>query len=204
MISNINELNQLTDHNEPKIVNFNNGAKFETADSINLTLYSNGICLFNGPFRSFDDSLTRKFCIDICDGYFPSELQAKYPDGVSFNLIDKRDICFQEKQENSVFKSKGYRLGSTGAHSARYRTETKNLLNKKIESQLNGFLLIYIIFNYKPKKLKILFYQIKENPITVEQFLNKLPSSVIRNGKIIDIKSDLKLLIKVINEYIFV
>jgi hypothetical protein len=33
--------------------------------------------------------------------------------------------------------------------------------------------------------------------MTIEQFLNKLPSSVIKNGKIIDVRNDLKQLIKV-------
>jgi hypothetical protein len=147
IVSNVKELNSLTEQNEPKIVNFNNnGAKFETVDSIDLTLYSNGISLYNGPFRSFDESLTKKFCIDITDGYFPSELQEKYPDGVSFNLIDKRDIIFKSDETNSVFQSKGYRLGSSTIHSARYRAtptitstnETSINESKKIETQLKG------------------------------------------------------------------
>ena len=33
--------------------------------------------------------------------------------------------------------------------------------------------------------------------MTIEQFLNKLPTSVIKNGKIIDVRNDLKELIKV-------
>jgi hypothetical protein len=102
--------------------------------------------LYNGPFRSFDESLTKKFCIDITDGYFPSELQEKYPDGVSFNLIDKRDIIFKSDETNSVFQSKGYRLGSSTIHSARYRAtptitstnETSINESKKIETQLKG------------------------------------------------------------------
>ena len=114
IIRNVKELNSLTGHNEPKIVEFHNsanGAKFETSEAINLTLYSNGIALMAGPFRSFDDAFTRKFCIDIMDGFFPSELEAKYPDGVPFNLVDKRDIYFKDDR-NSVFNTAGYRLGS--------------------------------------------------------------------------------------------
>ena len=71
IIKNINELNSLTDYNEAKIDFSNNGATFKTTDSIKLTLYVNGIALFNGPFRPFSHALTRKFCIDIMDGYFP-------------------------------------------------------------------------------------------------------------------------------------
>ncbi len=32
---------------------------------------------------------------------------------------------------------------------------------------------------------------LKENPLTLNQFLDQLPSSVIRNGKVIDIRNDL-------------
>lgn len=134
MIKNLNELNSLVDFNEPKIVDFaSNGAKFETAESIKLTLFSNGIALYEGPFRPFTEPYTQKFCIDIMDGYFPSELQSRYPDGVGFNVVDKRDIVFND-EKNSVFNSKGYRLGS----------EINNTLDKSniknIESQLSGVL----------------------------------------------------------------
>lgn len=122
MVKNIKELNSLMDESFPdrEIVEFRpNGAKFETSsNSIKLSLYSNGIALYDGPFRPFEDSLTRKFCIDIMDGYFPTELQQKHPDGVRFELLDKRDVIFRSERKsallktNSVFKSKGYRLGS--------------------------------------------------------------------------------------------
>lgn len=132
MIKNIKELNSLVESNETKIVEFNdNKAKFETSESIKLTLYSNGISLYNGPFRSFEDSITKKFCIDVMDGYFPSELQDKYPDGVAFELIDKREIYFKE-EKNSVFKSKGYRLGSG-------RLPTEENSNKSTNTQINDF-----------------------------------------------------------------
>lgn len=78
---NVQELNSLTDYAEAKIVEYSNGAKFETSEPIRFTLYANGIALFNGPFRPFSDALTRKFCIDLMDGYYPSELESRYPDG---------------------------------------------------------------------------------------------------------------------------
>jgi UBX domain-containing protein 11 len=145
MIRNINELNSLTDCNEPKIIDFTkNGAKFETIDNkIKLRLYANGIALYNGPFRDFSDSLTRKFCIDIMDGYFPSELQTKYPDGVPFDVIDKRDTLFQPNELNSVYKSKGYRLGDPTEDQTTIKptitTDSKD--KKNVETQLTGILI---------------------------------------------------------------
>jgi len=49
-----------------------------------MTFYANGMMLFSGPFRPYTDPLTQQFIQDITDGYFPSELQQKYPDGVPF------------------------------------------------------------------------------------------------------------------------
>lgn len=40
--------------------------------------------LFSGPFRPFSDPVTQQCVQDIHDGYFPSELQTKFPDGVPF------------------------------------------------------------------------------------------------------------------------
>ena len=136
LIKNAKELNSLTDENEPKIVEFKNGAKFETTKSIKLTLYSNGICLFDGPFRSFDDALTKKFCIDIMDGYFPSELQSRYPDGVPFDVIDKRDVFFKDER-SSILKTKGYRLGNED-DSKEDESNKSNAKPKYVENKLHG------------------------------------------------------------------
>ena len=53
-------------------------------ETIPLTLYSNGIVMFSGPFRPFEDTETQICIQDIMDGYFPSELQTRYPEGVPF------------------------------------------------------------------------------------------------------------------------
>ena len=52
-----------------------------------FTIYANGIVLYSGPFRSFGEPTTQQCIKDIQDGYFPSELQHRYPDGVPFNVI---------------------------------------------------------------------------------------------------------------------
>ena len=53
-------------------------------DPVQLTLYANGILMFEGPFRPFTDPSTQTCIQDIMDGYFPGELQKRYPDGVPF------------------------------------------------------------------------------------------------------------------------
>jgi len=61
---------------------------FKVQDPIPLTLYENGIIMFNGPFRSYDDLTTQRCLGDIMDGYFPSELQKRYPEGVPIKVTD--------------------------------------------------------------------------------------------------------------------
>lgn len=65
--------------------------------------------MFDGPFRSYDEELTQICVADLMDGYFPSELQDKYPEGVPFKvcislllllvwdvlLMDSREHIFQ-------------------------------------------------------------------------------------------------------------
>lgn len=72
-------MNALAREGEQKIVENSHRATFKPAvsESVRLVLYENGIMLFNGPFRSFNDAKTQRFCQDIMDGYFPSELRKK-------------------------------------------------------------------------------------------------------------------------------
>ncbi|OCT94444.1 hypothetical protein XELAEV_18012115mg [Xenopus laevis] len=50
--------------------------------------------MFQGPFRSYQE----KIHTDIMDGYFPSELQSRFPDGVTFQVTDKHKEVFQEQR----------------------------------------------------------------------------------------------------------
>ena len=53
-------------------------------DPVPLTLYANGIVMFSGPFRPYAEPTTQQCMQDILDGYFPTELQNKFPDGIPF------------------------------------------------------------------------------------------------------------------------
>jgi len=60
----------------------------QAPDPVNLILYANGLVLFNGPFRPFSEPSTRSMVRDILDGYFPSELQDRYPEGIPLKVLD--------------------------------------------------------------------------------------------------------------------
>uniref|UniRef100_A0A8D2ZKD9 UBX domain-containing protein 11 n=1 Tax=Scophthalmus maximus TaxID=52904 RepID=A0A8D2ZKD9_SCOMX len=42
--------------------------------------------MFDGPFRSYQEHSTQQCMKDLMDGYFPSELHERFPDGVPFEV----------------------------------------------------------------------------------------------------------------------
>lgn len=53
---------------------------------MSLKFYKNGMIVQDGPLRSYNDPTAISFLRDILDGYFPSELQETYPEGVPFKV----------------------------------------------------------------------------------------------------------------------
>ncbi|ELU04902.1 hypothetical protein CAPTEDRAFT_219752 [Capitella teleta] len=93
VVRNIQELNAMAGEGISKIQHTKGGARLKHAEPVQLTLYKNGMVMFSGPFRPFSDPLTQRCMADIMDGYFPSELQGRFPDGVPFSVcIYLRDV----------------------------------------------------------------------------------------------------------------
>ncbi|XP_047729708.1 UBX domain-containing protein 11 isoform X3 [Prionailurus viverrinus] len=74
------------------------GARLHVLEPIPLKLYRNGLMMFDGPFRPFHDPSTQRCLRDILDGFFPSELQRLYPDGVPFKVSDLRNQVYPENR----------------------------------------------------------------------------------------------------------
>ncbi|XP_061453858.1 UBX domain-containing protein 11 isoform X2 [Rhineura floridana] len=152
----LKDLNALAGEGMSHIEHIAGGARLKQLDSIPLTFYHNGFVMFNGPFRSYEEPSTQQLLRDIMDGYFPSELQRRYPDGVPFQVTDKRDVFFQERQLPKSFPGQGQVIGHAQSSGVK---ETNEIPGPKL---------------------------------TVEQFLNKLPKSLIRDGQVIDIRGEIK------------
>lgn len=60
---------------------------FQTLPALTLKFYKNGMILQKSQLRPYDDPSTQAFLKDIFDGYFPSELQCDYPNGVPFKVL---------------------------------------------------------------------------------------------------------------------
>uniref|UniRef100_A0A8B9B9F9 UBX domain-containing protein 11 n=1 Tax=Anser brachyrhynchus TaxID=132585 RepID=A0A8B9B9F9_9AVES len=80
------DLNMLAGEGISQIEHTPQGARLRQQEPLPLTLYQNGIVMFDGPFRSYEEPSAQQCLQDIMDGYFPSELQMRYPDGIPFQV----------------------------------------------------------------------------------------------------------------------
>lgn len=92
LVENIKDLNVLAGEGVAQIRKTAEGARFEIPDPVQLTIYANGILMFDGPFRPYTELSTRQCVQDLMDGYFPSELQSRYKKSVDFFSL-KVYIC---------------------------------------------------------------------------------------------------------------
>ncbi|XP_015236252.1 PREDICTED: UBX domain-containing protein 11 [Cyprinodon variegatus] len=116
VLQRIRELNALAGE-ETFVQVTGNRAKLVKKDPIQLKLYKNGIVMFDGPFRSYQDQSTQRCMEDLMDGYFPSELQQRFPDGVPLEVHDRRDEEFMFREPWDTIP---------GERQAVYRDESTN------------------------------------------------------------------------------
>ncbi|XP_034174713.1 uncharacterized protein LOC117601701 isoform X2 [Osmia lignaria lignaria] len=110
VIANIDQLNLAAGKGEVHVQHNEkgNGATFKTPSCMCLKFYKNGMIIQDGSLRPYNDQATMSFLRDILDGYFPSELQEAYPNGVPFKVEDHRNQMYLNNVE---FPGQGYRLG---------------------------------------------------------------------------------------------
>lgn len=115
VLQRVRELNVLAGEGESFVRLTATGAQLVTKQPVRLSLYRDGIVTFDGPFRSYQEQSTQvsvmqrtatllllhtaaaashlcsshlqQFLQDLMDGYFPSELQSKFPDGIPFEVL---------------------------------------------------------------------------------------------------------------------
>ncbi|XP_063735596.1 UBX domain-containing protein 11 isoform X2 [Eleginops maclovinus] len=107
VLQSVKELNILGGEGECFVQSTPTGAHLAKKDPVQLSLYSNGIVMFDGPFRSYQEHSTQRCMQDLMDGYFPSELQERFPDGVPFEVHDRRDEGFITRLPWNNFPGEG-------------------------------------------------------------------------------------------------
>ena len=126
--------------------------------AVTLTLYRNGLIVScgdggvgDGQFRSYRAGKGRAFMEDILDGFFPSELQSKYPDGVPFELQARVG-----ERYTPAFSGTGRRTDGSSVDAP---------------DEERG------------------------PPVSVGDFLARIPNAVIRSGNVISVKADVAALL---------
>ncbi|XP_074832435.1 UBX domain-containing protein 11 isoform X2 [Carettochelys insculpta] len=130
ILENLKDLNVLAGEGVSQIEHTAGGARLRQPEAISLTFYQNGIIMFNGPFRSYDEPSTQ--------------------------VTDKRDVFFRERQLSENFPGQGQVVGHLRSSEVKETSEVPG-----------------------PK-------------LSLEQFLNKLPKSLVRDAKVIDIRRPIK------------
>lgn len=112
VLQRISELNVLAGEGESFVQLTATGAQLVTKQAVKLSLYRDGMVMIDGPFRSYREHSTQvsgmqryctrlhtaaaanrcsshlqQFLQDLMDGYFPSELQSRFPDGIPFEVL---------------------------------------------------------------------------------------------------------------------
>ncbi|NXN09415.1 UBX11 protein, partial [Indicator maculatus] len=82
ILAKVKDLNLLAGEGMAHIQLTAGGAQLRQPEALPLTLYQNGMVLAERPFQPYQDPATQQCLQDIIDGYFPSELQLHYPDGI--------------------------------------------------------------------------------------------------------------------------
>ncbi|XP_025870340.1 UBX domain-containing protein 11 isoform X2 [Vulpes vulpes] len=96
LLASLKDLSELVVDGDTQVTPMPGGARLHVLEPIPLKLYRNGLMMFDGPFRPFHDPSTQRCLRDILDGFFPSELQRLYPDGVPFKVSDLRNQVYPE------------------------------------------------------------------------------------------------------------
>ncbi|XP_053820418.1 UBX domain-containing protein 11 isoform X2 [Vidua chalybeata] len=113
ILENIKDLNSLVGEGISQIEHTARGARLRQPEPLPLTLYRNGIVVGHGAFRPYQHPATQQCLQDIMDGYFPSELQPRYPEGVPLQVTDRRDVVFQKPDLPGSFPGLGQVVGTS-------------------------------------------------------------------------------------------
>ncbi len=132
----IQELNSVVYAEPAQVITDGNSRKArlvqasELVENVKIVFYKNGLMIQRGPFRPCSSPTYASFVADVMDGYFPYEFKEPYPEGVTFDVKDRRDTTFTEGDQHS-------------------------------------------------------------DQMSAAQFLSRLPKTVIRNGEVVSVRSDL-------------
>ena len=84
------------------------------APSIPVSVFSDGVMLYRGPFRPFGSEEAAMFVTPVMAGYLPNELQQRHPEGFVFTLHDHTSKTYADAAADAAA-----RRAASGAERAR-------------------------------------------------------------------------------------
>eukprot|EP00042_Codosiga_hollandica_P040561 m.350211 g.350211 ORF g.350211 m.350211 type:complete len:517 (+) comp55896_c0_seq1:904-2454(+) len=183
IVANVKELNVIAGEGSSKIAQHKDGStRFSVVESVPLTLYRNGLLMYQGPFRPYSDPTAQLVINDLSDGFFPWELSQRYPSGVPLQLTDKRGEDYKGRDRSEVFLGTGIALG--GEHKPSRIVEqpspTPPTASPAAASSTAAPQGAIHSINTLGQQGQV---------ISAEAFLARIPKAVVQNGKLIDVRA---------------
>jgi hypothetical protein len=131
-----------------------------------VTVFADGFMLYRGPFRSFGVDSNDHFARQVMAGFLPLELQERYTDGCGLEVHDSTGVTHAHAQAAAIEQ-----------HSARGRP------NDGCRSSIAG------LADVRDGAAALLA------PQPAEQLLRAMPLSVVRDGNVLPVRSEIATLI---------
>jgi len=92
----VEELNMLAAHDgEDVIVKIDGAHQFKKREPLPIAFFKDGMIIKGFPFYKYSAREAQQILEDILEGYYPSILKQKYPDGTFFKLFNKLDTEYK-------------------------------------------------------------------------------------------------------------
>lgn len=194
-LASVNELNMIaSDGSSMRIhTNVHGVTKFLPPVSLDLILYKDGMWFRNGPLRVWSLKESREFIKDIQEGYFPYELKDEYPEGVCLAIIDRSKVYCHDMKMNGGASNSTNPSASSTSFTAFAGKGNRLEDGKEVEgsspntSPATATAAAAASGVPTPPTLS----SAAPPPQPLESFLSKLPSHVIQNGKVIEVRGEI-------------
>ena len=112
--------------------------------AIPVTVFSDGLMLFRGPFRAYENAAASSFATAVLGGQIPYELKQAYPNGVTFRLFDQCASTYAQAAASAAAKGGGpVQLGDLeGGHGMLAPQDAQRLLGRLPQSVLRDGALV--------------------------------------------------------------
>lgn len=140
--------------------------------AVHMVVYRDALQIHDMPPKPYSDSAVQAVLRDILDGYFPYVLKRDFPDGVPIRLVDRSSEAAPEAASPLGAVPGAAGLPPRPAGNIRSFMDIDATPGASGSAGAGGSIPV-------------------PEPLSRERFLGRLPQAVIKNGKVIEIKSEI-------------